>query len=112
MPNQFIQVSGENLVLEGKKITLRGFGIGTWMNMEHFMTGMPGTDHQKKKLFSEIYGEEHAKEFFESYLSNFITEKDFIFLKQLGINTIRLAITYRHFEYDEHPGEYKEEGFK
>lgn len=112
MDNPFIQVSGENLVLRGEKIILRGFGIGSWMNTEHFMTGMPGSDHQKKELFSEIYGMEQAKEFFDEFLSDFITEQDFIFLKSLGVNTIRLPFTYRYFEEDNHPGQYLEEGFK
>lgn len=112
MNNDFLQVSGENLVVNGGKIMLRGFGIGSWMNMEHFMTGLPGNDNQKRKLFAEIYGEENAKEFFDYYLSCFMTEKDFIFLKELGVNVIRLAFTYRHFEDDQRPGEYKIEGFK
>lgn len=110
--HQFIQVSGENLVLNGKKIVLRGLGLGNWMNTEHFMTKMPGTDHRKKMLFQEIYGSENANLFFESYLSNYITEADFRFLKGLGVNVVRLPFTYRHFEDDQHPGEYKKEGFR
>jgi hypothetical protein len=58
MNNNFVKVSGRNFVLNGEKIVFRGFGIGTWMNMEHFMTKMPGTDYLKKKIFSEVYGEE------------------------------------------------------
>jgi aryl-phospho-beta-D-glucosidase BglC (GH1 family) len=110
--SQFIQVSGEDFVLDGQKIVFRGFGIGNWMNMEHFMTKMPGTDHQKKMAFQEIYGAENTREFFESYLANYITEKDIAFLKDLGVNAIRLPFTYRHFEDDQHPGEYREEGFR
>lgn len=80
--------------------------------MEHFMTKMPGTDYLKKKVFSEVYGEERCKEFFDSYLFYFITEKDFVFLKQMGVNLIRLPFTYRYFENDQYPGQYKSEGFK
>jgi len=112
MNNNFVKVSGRNFVLNGEKIVFRGFGIGTWMNMEHFMTKMPGTDYLKKKIFSEVYGEERCKEFFDSYLFYFITDKDFVFLKQLGINLIRLPFTYRYFEDDQNPGQYKVEGFK
>ncbi len=111
MEDQFIRVSGEDLVIDEEKVRLRGFGIGSWMNLEHFMTGIPGNDHQIKKLFAEVYGRERAREFFNTYLSAFITEADFKFLHELGVNSIRLAFSYRHFEDDQYPGEYKEEGF-
>lgn len=82
------------------------------MNMEHFMTRLPGNDFHKKQVFSEIYGKEEAAVFFDNYLYNFITEKDFEFLKETGVNLLRLPFTYRHFEDDLYPGEYKESGFK
>ncbi|AGB40282.1 endoglucanase [Halobacteroides halobius DSM 5150] len=112
MNDSFIQVKGENLVRQGEKIRLRGFGLGTWLNMEHFMTGLPGNDQQKRRIFSEVYGKEKAEKFFDNYLANFITEDDFIFLKELGINVVRLSFSYRHFEDDQQPGEYKREGFE
>lgn len=112
MNDSFIQVEGTDLVYQGKKIRLRGFGLGTWLNMEHFMTGLPGNDQQKRRAFSEVYGPKRAKEFFNSYLSNFITEDDFVFLQELGVNVIRLSFSYRHFEDSQQPGQYKEQGFK
>lgn len=111
MHKGFVQVSGEDLTVEGRKIRLRGFGIGSWLNMEHFMTGLPGNDREKRRAFAEIYGEERARDFFESYLSAFIAEDDIVFLKALGMNAVRLAFSYRRLEDDEHPGEYLEEGF-
>ncbi|OCL25991.1 hypothetical protein U472_08160 [Orenia metallireducens] len=112
MNDSFIQVSGEDLVYQGEKIRLRGFGLGTWMNMEHFMTGLPGNDQQKRAAFAEVYDQDKAEELFDKYLSNFITEDDFIFLKELGINLLRLSFSYRHFEDDQRPGEYKQGAFK
>ncbi len=30
---------------QGKPVYLRGFAVGGWMNMEHFMNGFPGAEH-------------------------------------------------------------------
>ena len=44
-------------------------------------------------------------------MDNYLTEDDFIFLKDLGVNLVRLSFNYRYFEDDFHPGEYLESGF-
>lgn len=108
----FIQVSGEHFVQDGRIVRFRGFGIGNWMNTEHFMTGLPGTDHMKRKAWEEVYGKEQADEFWDRYLSDYMGEDDFAFLRELGVNVVRLPFTYRHFEDDQKPGDYRKEGFK
>ena len=37
-------VDGTRIVSGPDRVTLRGFGLGGWMNMENFITGYPGTD--------------------------------------------------------------------
>ena len=94
MKDGFIKISGENFTLNGKKIVLKGFGVGSWMNLEHFMIGLPGTDHQIKQAFTEIYGAENAESFFDSFLLNFLDENDFKFFNSLGVNVLRLPVNY------------------
>jgi endoglucanase len=108
----FVQVQGESFAVDNNKIVFRGFGIGTWMNTEHFMTRLPGTDHRKRQMIESVYGKEQTEIFYERYLQNFISESDFIFLKKLGVNMIRLPFSYRYFEDDLRPGDYKDSGFK
>jgi endoglucanase len=112
MDGNFIQAKNGEFKLNNKKITLRGFGVGTWMVLEHFMIRIPGIEKSIRQIFAEVYGKKNAAEFFNNFLNNFIGEKDFIFLKSLGINTLRFAINYRHFEDDQLPGKYKHQGFK
>ena len=64
MRRDFLQVSGENFVRNGEKAFLRGFAIGSWMNLEHFMMGRPGTDEMMKEAFTEVYGAENSRRFF------------------------------------------------
>lgn len=77
MRQDFVQVSGENFVVNGEKIMLRGFSIGSWMNLEHFMVGLPGTDSMIRKAFADVYGKKEADEFFDSYVKEFLKEEDF-----------------------------------
>lgn len=108
----FLQAKNGDFYLDNQRIMLRGFAVGTWMNLENFMIRIPGTEKQIRQAFDEIYGRANAKQFFDDFLTFFLNEDDFIFLKSLGINVLRLALNYRHFEDDQAPGLYKEEGFK
>lgn len=108
----FVQVSGEDFTVNGKKILFRGFGLGSWMNLEHFMIGLPGTDTMIKKAFAEVYGEERSHAFFDRFLLEFVDDRDFEFLKKLGVNHLRLPFNYKYFIDDQQPGVLKEDGFK
>lgn len=112
MRNGFLQVSGENFTVDGKKILLRGFAFGNWMNLEHFMIGMPGPDRMIKKAFREVYGADNAAVFFENYLDKYISEKDFILLKSMGVNSVRLPVNYQYFMEDQNPDVFLEKGFR
>ncbi len=112
MYSQYIQTSDGNFVINGKRVMLRGFSIGSWMNMESFMIRIPGSERRIRQIFAEVYGQENADKFFEGYLNCFITEDDFLILKDLGINVLRIPFGYSHFEDDQYPGNIKLEGFK
>lgn len=111
MRRDFVQVSGENFVVNGEKIMLRGFSIGSWMNLEHFMVGLPGTDSMIRKAFADVYGKKEADEFFDSYVKEFLKEEDFQLLKKMGVNSIRLPFNYHYFIDDQNPDQPLEAGF-
>ena len=46
------------------------------------------------------------------FLEHFFAEPDAAFFKSLGLNCIRIAISYRHFEDDLNPRVLKTEGFR
>ncbi|WP_058304173.1 glycoside hydrolase family 5 protein [Gorillibacterium timonense] len=111
MKSNFIQTEDGQFVLHNKEIMLRGVSIGSWMDLENFMIKIPGTERSIRHAYSEVYGKENAEQFFDDFLHHFITEDDFIFLKSLGINVIRLPFDYRHFVEDQSPGLIKMDGF-
>lgn len=109
---EFLRTQGKYIVNEsGQKVFLRGVCFGGWLNMENFITGYPGAESTLRQAIRSELGEERYQAFFQSFLDAFITEDDFRFLKELGATVVRIPFNYRHFEDDQRPGEYKEEGF-
>jgi Endoglucanase len=107
----YIQVEDRNFYYDGKPIRLRGFGIGTWLNLEHFMIGIPTSDQMIQSAFQQEYGSEVKDNFFRKYREEFFKEEDFKLLKECGVNFIRVPFNYRLFIEDNHTESYLEEGF-
>lgn len=108
---EFIKTDHNCFTYQGIPIRLRGFGIGTWLNLEHFMIGLPTPDEMIQRTFEDTYGKTKADMFFQTYQTVFMEEEDFQYLKQCGVNFIRVPFNYRLFIDDNHTEEYKEFGF-
>ena len=110
MKKEFVKVNGMEFTKAGKPILFRGMGIGSWLNMEHFMLGIPTPDNQIRKTVKEVFGKETADGFFDCFIRSFISDSDFAFLKKCGVNILRVPFNYRLFIDDQNPSEYKKEG--
>ncbi|KAI0364642.1 glycoside hydrolase [Pilatotrama ljubarskyi] len=97
---------------EGNEVILRGAGLGGWMTMENFISGYPGCEFQIREALATVIGPQKSAYFFDKFLENFFAEPDAAFFKSLGLNCIRIAVNYRHFEDDLQPRVLKPEGFK
>jgi len=109
---KWAKIQGRNLVAGGKPIRLRGIGLGNWMLVEHFMIGLPQVDYVMRQTFNEVLGPEKAAAFWNAYMDSYLTETDMARIRALGFNHVRLPFSYRHFESDAHPGQWREEGFR
>ncbi|KAG2002611.1 exo-beta-1,3-glucanase [Coprinopsis cinerea AmutBmut pab1-1] len=108
-----LKISGTKIVNEqGEEVILRGAGLGGWMNMENFITGYPGCEFHIREALAETIGKEKSEFFFDRFLEYFFTDADAQFFKSLGLNCIRIAFNYRHFEDDDNPRVLKTSGFK
>lgn len=113
MPEPMIlRVEGTRIMSGHEPVVLRGLGLGGWMNMENFITGYPGTESQQRRALRRVLGDEGYTRFFDRFLSVFFTDEDAAFLRSLGLNSLRVPFSYRHFEDDEAPFVIKEEGFR
>lgn len=110
--DEFVKVRGKEFIKDNVLVMFKGLGIGSWLNIEHFMLGIPCTEYQMRDSFSAVFGEDTAERFFEKFADNFVQEADFAFLKSIGINLLRVPFHYRLFMDDENPSKEKEDGFR
>ncbi|EAU88936.2 endoglucanase family 5 glycoside hydrolase [Coprinopsis cinerea okayama7 len=107
----FLKVDGTRIVdQDNNEVVLHGAGLGGWMTL----------NEPVRDALEETIGKEKAAFFFDkvhsdegmTFLEHFFTEKDAIFFKSLGLNCIRIAVGYRHFEDDMNPRVLKPDAFK
>lgn len=108
----FAKTCGEKIVFGDKELRLKGFGIGTWLNMEHFMLGLPTPDSMIQAAVREVFGKKVLDAFIRRFIDSFIREEDFLLLKKCGINFIRVPFNYRLFIDDNQIDFYREIGFE
>jgi endoglucanase len=104
--------NGQIVTVAGQPVRLRGWNIGGWLNMEDFINGFVGAEHNLRATMSRILGKEKSQFFFNRLLDQFFTEEDVKAMATLGANVIRIPFNYRHFEQDTQPFEYLEAGFR
>jgi endoglucanase len=110
--DDLLRVDGTRLVTgDGTQVTLRGIGLGGWMNMENFITGYPSTESLQRAVLRRALGPEGYERFFDRFLTVFFDEQDVRLLASLGLNSLRIPFNYRHLEDDDRPFEIKEQGF-
>ena len=108
----WLRVDGDRLVGEdGRTVVLAGVGLGGWMNMENFITGYPGVEQGMRRELRRVLGDEAYDAFFDAFYEDFVADADAAHLASLGLNSVRIPVSYRHFEDDERPFALKEEGF-
>lgn len=111
MTKAFLHVQGLDFVADGEKIVFRGFGVGNFLNLEHFMIGLPGNESQIRQAICDVYGEENARRFWSKYQACYLGEADFQFMQSIGVNVIRIPFNYHIFESDQMPYQYNRDGF-
>ncbi|CAI6088562.1 unnamed protein product [Clonostachys chloroleuca] len=112
-PCVMLRVDGDKVKgPQGNIVILKGAGLGGFLNMENFITGYAGHEHEHREQLAEVLGEADAQFFFDRFLHHFFTDADAQYFQSLGLNCIRIPINYRHFMDDMKPDVIKEEGFR
>ncbi len=91
-----IRVRGNAFVANGQPIQLKGLGVGSWLNLEHFMMGVPGWDGALRDCLDR-----HSPQFMRRFTQAFFTAEDARYIRSLGINFIRVPINHHLFWDDE-----------
>jgi hypothetical protein len=107
-----LRVSGTSIVdASGNPVILKGAALGGYLNMENFITGYSGHEHEHRAQMSAVLGPEKAQFFFNRLIHYSFTESDAAFYASLGLNCLRLPFNYRHFIDDANPSVLKQSGF-
>ena len=102
--DDFLTTKGRKIVnRKGEEVRLKGVNLGSWMIWEDWLCPYEeATDHYDvlTKL-TDRFGEEKAYELFNTYMDNWITEKDLDDIKAMGFNSVRVPFWFRNFYYDD-----------
>jgi hypothetical protein len=82
------KVSNGQITLDGSPIRLRGWNIGGWLNIEDFINGFVGAEHNLRATMKRILGKEKAQFFFDRMLDHFFTEDDVQAMAKFGAHEI------------------------
>ena len=97
---EFLTTQGSNYISNNASVQLRGVGLGNWLNLEHFMFGLPGTDSQIRQAILETYGLEKSTLFWDTYYSVYVHEEDIRYVQECVMNHVRIPINYQLFFTD------------
>jgi hypothetical protein len=102
----YLHRSGIDIVDDqNKKVILKSFGIGEWLNIEAYFIdwGEEDVGTLQRPVYShtairnklnQLMGKSDADEFYRRWVANIITEKDVAQYAGWGINSLRISMNY------------------
>jgi aryl-phospho-beta-D-glucosidase BglC (GH1 family) len=103
----FIYAEGRNLVLpDGRPFIMRGTNLGNWLVPEGYMFKFKNVNAPRMidQTFNELIGPAAVDSFWHTYLNNYITGADIRYMKEIGMNSIRIPFNYRMFTSEKYLG--------
>lgn len=103
----FVAIYGTNLVAPGgERLFIKGTNLGNWLNPEGYMFGFKKTNcgWMISLMIAEAAGTDFAREFWQAFRENYITEDDIRFIASTGANTVRLPFNYKMFTHEDYMG--------
>ncbi|NJD21062.1 MAG: glycoside hydrolase family 5 protein [Melioribacter sp.] len=111
----FIRCEGKNFIdANGKVFIPKGINLGNWLNPEGYMFHFEDVSSYRliDNTFKELLGADEARKFWKTFRNNYITKEDIHYIKNLGLNHIRVPFNFKLFLVEDHPDIFLEEGFK
>jgi len=112
---KFCHVSGRAILSPaGDTLNLKGIGLGNWLVPEGYMLKFEKTNSARMlfDMTAQLIGEQDAEIFWQKYRQKYITEKDIRFIKECGLNSVRVPLHYKLFINGNNPSAENAEGFR
>ncbi|GJD52173.1 hypothetical protein OPKNFCMD_4935 [Methylobacterium crusticola] len=111
----FVSTRGAEIVApDGAPLRLRGINLGNWLVPEGYMFGFRDATApwQIRQVIKELAGPEADTAFWRAWAEAFVTQDDLRFIRQAGMNVLRVPFDYRQFTPEEYPDVWVEDGFR
>jgi endoglucanase len=103
----FITISGPDLIApSGEKFFIQGINLGNWLNPEGYMFRFQRTNSGRliDETFRELVGPDFTNAFWKQFKDNYVTREDIRYIKNTGMNSIRLPFHYKLFTEEDFMG--------
>lgn len=105
--NRFVSVKGHDLIApDGTLFFIRGINLGNWLNPEGYMFLFKEVSSYRliDQAFKEIAGPDFVEKFWKEFQENYITREDIRYIKQTGMNSVRIPFHYKLFTHEDFMG--------
>jgi len=105
---RFITTRGKEIIgPDHKPFLMLGTNLGNWLVPEGYMFKFKSVNSPQliNEAFLELFGPEETTKFWKQYQDTYITAGDIHFLKQSGMNSIRIPFNYRLFTTENYCGQ-------
>jgi endoglucanase len=112
--NNFFTVKGKEIISpDGKPIILKGINLGFWLVPEGYMFKFDKATSWRliNEVIAELVGPDEARTFWTKYQQNYITKEDIKFIRNCGLNSIRIPFDFRLFSPEDFPDTWINTGF-
>ena len=102
-----LKVKGQDIVTpNGESFLIQGINLGNWLNPEGYMFLFKDVSSYRliDQAFREMVGPDFTDQFWKTFKDNYITREDIAYIKQTGMNSIRLPFHYKLFTDEDYMG--------
>lgn len=105
--NLFLGIKNQHVITpDGKPFLIQGINLGNWLNPEGYMFLFKDVSSFRliDQAFREMVGPDFTDQFWKAFKDNYITREDIAYIKQTGMNSIRLPFHYKCFTDEDYMG--------
>jgi hypothetical protein len=105
--NHFVQIEHQGLIdRNGKPFLIKGINLGNWLNPEGYMFLFDKVNSFRliDQALKELVGADETNRFWQQFQENYITQADIHYIRQTGMNSIRLPFHYKLFTNEDYMG--------
>ncbi len=105
--NLFLGIKNQHVITpDGKPFLIQGINLGNWLNPEGYMFLFKDVSSYRliDQAFREMVGSDFTDQFWKAFKDNYITREDIAYIKQTGMNSIRLPFHYKSFTDEDYMG--------